>query len=396
VSGGGSNSLTSSGLLSAVSTALANLDDTDATAGPDNITLNTTDGFGNVATTKTIAVTVQPPAGQTFTLIKGAETVNGGSGNNTIIAATNTLFAGDQINAGVGGTNVLNLTGGGIFNLTLPTTLTNIQVVNAQEGQAASGTVAATNQSITLRSGLNLTVNVTAATINPLNPKVPTITINGANDSSVINLASGNDIVTLGSANETVHGGTGNDQFQVTAATIGATINGGSGNSTLDVLGGGTNVTMGANVTNISEVVLASAPSGMSFIANGISGLTVDDLGTAADTVTAGGLNQTLTGGAGKETFVGFGGGSTTFLDTATALNGDTIANFFAGNSQIDHTNVSFASLQTPTFVGGKLTVTDGTHTAVMNLTGTAPSGTFVTHQDSGTGTLISYQHNVA
>ena len=243
-----------------------------------------------------------------------------------------------------------------------------------------------------MRSGLNVTVDVTAATVNPSNPKLPTITIIGANDASVINLASGNDVVTLGSANETVNGGTGNDQIQVTAATIGATINGGTGSSTLDVLGGGTNVTIGANVTNISEVVLASAPSAMSFIANGISGLTVDDLNAGTDTVTAGGLNQMLTGGAGKETFVGFSGGSTTFKDTTAAINGDTIANFFVSNSRIDITDMNFATLHTPTFLGGKLDVTDGTHTAIITLAGIAPGGVFVTHQDSGIGTLISYQ----
>jgi Ca2+-binding RTX toxin-like protein len=142
--------------------------------------------------------------------------------------------------------------------LSVPATLTNVQVVNAQEGQAANGSIVATNQSITLRAGLNGTVNVSAATVNASNPKVPTITVNGANDSSVINLASGNDIVTLGSANETVNGGTGNDQFQVTAATIGATINGGTGSSTLNVLGGGANVSTGSNITNISAVMLAT------------------------------------------------------------------------------------------------------------------------------------------
>jgi hypothetical protein len=329
-------------------------------------------------------------------LTKGVDTSNGGPGGDNISVSTNTLSAGDQIDGG-GGTNSLTLVGGGIFNLSLPTALTNFQVVNAQEGQAANGTIAATNQSITLRPGLNVTVNVAAATLNSSNPKTSTITINGANDASVINLGSGNDIVTVGGINETVNGGTGNNQIQVTAATIGAKINGGTGNSSLIVLGGGTNVAMGTNVTNISTVLLASAPGTMTFIANGISGLTVNDMNKgAANTVTAGGLNQTLTGGAGAETFVGFSGGSTTFKNTAGAMNGDTIANFFAANSQIDLTDLNFLSLQEPVFTGGKLQVTDGTHTALMSLTGTAPAGTFVAHQDSGIGTLISYQQAIA
>jgi hypothetical protein len=392
VNGGGSTSLTISGQLAAVTTALSNLDDTDATTPSDSIVLNATDSFGNVAVQKTIAVTVQPPTGQTYTLTKGVDTVNGNAGANTVNATTNTLSAGDQINAGSGGSNALDLIGAGIFNLSLPTTLTGIQVVNAQEGQGGYGAIAGTNQSITLRSGLNVTVDVTAATINGSNPKAPTITINGANDSSVIDLASGNDVVTLGSASETVNGGSGNDQIQVTAATIGATINGGTGSSTLYVLGGGSNITMGSSITHIANVVLGGSPGAMSFIANSISGLTVNDENTGADTVTAGGASQTLTGGNGADTFVGLSSGSTTFEDATAAMNGDTITNFFAANSKIDLTDMNFASLQTPTFSAGKLTVTDGSHTAVLTLTGSAPGGTFVTHQDSGIGTLISYQ----
>jgi hypothetical protein len=375
-------------VLADVNATLATLSDTDGTAGADTIAVNASDSFGHAAAEQSIAVTVA--GGQTFTLTRGADTVAGGSGNDTIDAATNTLSAGDQIDGG-GGTNTLNLEGAGLFNLGAPTTLTNVQVVDAQEGQAAYNTIAATNQSITLRSGLNVTVDVSAATINPSNPKPATITILGANDASVINLASGNDLVVVGGPSETVHGGSGNDQIEVTAATIGATIDGGTGQSTLDVLGGGA-VTMGKTVTNISDVVLAQSTSAMSFIANATDGLAIDDSNRTADSVTAGGANQTLTGGTGNVTFVAFSGGDTTIKDTAAALNGDTIANFYVTGTEIDLTDVSFANLRTPSFAGGALTVSDGTHTATMNLTGSPPAGTFVTLQDSGTGTLVRYQ----
>ena len=53
---------------------------------------------------------------------------------------TATLTAGDNINGGTA-TNTLPLQGGGTFNLAVPTTLTNIDVVTAQEG---SGTTAQT------------------------------------------------------------------------------------------------------------------------------------------------------------------------------------------------------------------------------------------------------------
>src|SRR4029077_16335138 len=57
VSGSGTTSLTIAGTLSQVTADLGTLSDTDSTAGPDTITLNATDSFGNKASQQTIAVT---------------------------------------------------------------------------------------------------------------------------------------------------------------------------------------------------------------------------------------------------------------------------------------------------------------------------------------------------
>ena len=58
---------------------------------------------------------------------------------------------------------------------------------------------------------------------------------------------------------------------------------------------------------------------------------------------TAGAINQTLTGGAGADTLIGFSGGFDTFKDTAANLNGDTIQNFVASDT-IDLTNLAYAT----------------------------------------------------
>ena len=371
---------------------------TDNITPSDAITLNAKDSFGNTAATATIVVTVQAPAGQTFILTKGVDVVQGGPGNNTIVAGSGTLSTGDLINGGTGGTNTLELTGAGTFNLQAPTTLTNVQVITAQEGQAAysvgSTTYAAQNQIVDLRSGLNATVDVSPAVLNPGNPKPATITIVGAQNSDVINLASGNDVVVVGSAAETVHGGTGNDTIEVTSSTIGASINGGSGQSTLEVTGGGSSV-MGNNVVDISTILLESAAGNLNFIANATSGLVVDDLSSGADTVRAGGANQTLEGGAGQDTFVGYAGGSTTFENLASAMNGATISNFAAPNDVLFLTNVNSATV-TQNFVengsntAGTLTVTDGAHSASMTLDGLFSASNFHTAAD-GAGTAITY-----
>jgi Ca2+-binding RTX toxin-like protein len=123
--------------------------------------------------------------------------------------------------------------------------------------------------------------------------------------------------------------------------------------------------------------------------------LVVNDASKGADTVTAGGLNQTLTGGAGKDTFVGFSGGSTTFADLAAAINGDVINNFRAPGDTIDFTDVSFASLsfnfaENSGGTAGVMTVSDGTHTAAVTLGGSFSPGSF--HQTAlGSGTIITY-----
>ena len=169
----------------------------------------------------------------------------------TVIATAASLLADDSITGGTG-TGVINpleLSGGGAFNLAALTKLTNVQIIDAQEGEAA------TAQTVTLRAGLNATVNVAADTSGDTSPS---ITIVGANDTDMINLGTGNDTVTLGNG-ETVNGGSGTDVYNVTKTTIAnTTIKGGSGTNTLVVNGGGT-ATMGANITGINAVQLATA-----------------------------------------------------------------------------------------------------------------------------------------
>jgi hypothetical protein len=225
-------------------------------------------------------VTTNPlTAPETYTLTKTPVVLEGGAGNDTFVATNGALVAADRIDGG-GGTNTLELSGAGTFNLAAPAVLADIQIVTATE--AAVGA----HQTVTLRAGLNLTVDVAAAAANP---KTAGIVIIGAANSDVINLAGGVDSVTLGGSGETVHGGGGADQFFVDAATIGATIGGGTGTSTLDVTGGGT-LAMGADITRIAAVVLDGPAKGTiqpayNFRANGLAGLAITGSG-GADRIT--------------------------------------------------------------------------------------------------------------
>ncbi len=376
VTGSGTNSLTITGSLATVNSDLATLTDTDATTPSDTITLNAVDSFGVAAAPQSIAVTVTP--GQTFTLTTAKDTVSGGASNNTVIAKTATLTTGDSINGGTA-TNTLALQGGGTFNLAAPTTLTNVAVITAQEG---AGTTA---QTVTLRAGLNATVNVASDTVDAS----PTITIIGAANSDVINLGSGNDTVTLG-AGETVNSGGGNNTFKVASSSLGnVTINGGTnGKNTLSVTGGGTGV-MGAGITGISTVQLAAATT---FTANATAGLTI--VGSAgADSIIAGGANQVLTGGAGANMLTGSIAGGDIFRDTAADLNGDTIANFIAGDI-IDFTDLASATISKVTISGTStvLTLTSGTTSSKVTLSGLF-EGNFAVAADTtgGGGTDLTF-----
>jgi hypothetical protein len=346
----------------------------------------------------------------TYSLTTGADTI-AGVGPDLIVAQTGQLSAGDIINAGTG-INVLNLVGGGTFDMRAPATLTGISIVDAQEG------IGALAQTLYLDAGFAGTVNAASGTAGS------SIVVYGNLDSATINLGSGNDTVYVGSSNESVYGGGGNDLFYVNSGDIGATINGGTGNNTLEVAGG-TSYQMTSNVSNISSVFInelssqsttftantianlaitggagndtiilgaasqsvstgtgntvieaTAAQAGAAIVNNGNATLDITTGGTASlnagdefltvslssatnltlspmsfitaigssgnDTITALAAQQTLTGGAGVDTLIGYAGFGDTFQDTISGLNGDTIQ-YFGGNDLIDITNLARA-----------------------------------------------------
>ena len=220
----------------------------------------------------------------------------------------------------------------------------------------------------------------------------------GAANSDVINLGAGNDVVTVGGPNETVNLGSGNDTINVNAATIGATIGNGTGHNTLDVTGGGA-MAMGADITDIAEALLSPASTAYHFTANAISGLTISDSSTAtADVLIAGGAHQTLTGGgSGKVEFVGAAAGHDTFKNIAALFNGDTVSRFGNNGDVIDVTDISSIGLKPLSYIqttatSGKLSVSDGVHTAAITLLGQYLANGFHQVSDGGVGTAITYQ----
>jgi hypothetical protein len=386
VSGAGTKSLTLTGLLAQVNADLATLTDTEATGTLDTLTLNATDGLGNQAAAATVSI---QPAGQTFILTAAPTTITGTVGNDTIISTNATLNSRDHIDGGGGSGNLLMLSGGGSFDLGAPAQLVGIQLVAAAEGQApSSGGGVGGVQTIYLRDGLDLTVNVASGTQAVGNTNVETISIYGSSANNVINLGTGNDIVVLGGVGETVNGGGGSALVQAAANLAGALVNGGTGKTTLEITSGGSAVLNAAS--NHLTVQLDAAThltlSNMAFItAAGSAG---------ADTITAMASGQTSTGGAGADTLIGFSGFGDTFVDTSSGLNGDTIQ-MFGGNDVIDLTDLNFAGTlplaYTGTATAGTLTASDGSHKASIKFVGNYTVANFQLASDSHQGSVISF-----
>jgi hypothetical protein len=153
---------------------------------------------------------------------------------------------------------------------------------------------------------------------------------------------------------------------------------------------------MGASVTDFAFVSLAPGTTGYTFTANGISGLTVNDLSTKASTITAGGPGQILMGGAaGLETMVGFGSGVTTYKNTGAKMNGDTIRNF-ATTDHIDFSDIAFGAGTTVAFTPasstqGTLSISvNGVQKAQVTLFGQLMAANFNAQDDGFGGTIVS------
>jgi autotransporter passenger strand-loop-strand repeat protein len=354
-----------------------------ATAGvfTETITLTPTDSnadFSETLSPETITVTgTVVSSGSIYTLTAAPTTITGTTGNDTIIAGSNTLNSHDVIN-GAGGVNTLSLIGGGYFDLGAPSTLANIQDVTAQE--SAAGTT------VYMRNALDVTLTVAAGGSG-------SILIYGATDTDVYNLGAGSDTVVLGAATEAVNAGGGTALVQGTAAFAHALINGGTvgspGTTTLELTTGGT-ATLNSGDTNLIVKLDAATNLGLGTA----SFITAEGAAKGGDTLTAGAANQTLESLGGKDTLVGFTGFGDTFLGTAAGFTGDIIKNF-GGSDGIDFSDLLFATLKPLAYAGnttaGKLTVTDGTHSGSVTLDGSYTTASFTPISDGHGGTLIQF-----
>jgi hypothetical protein len=335
----------------------------------ETVTLNATganaSGYKGALAPETLTITgTILAAKQSFTLTTGKDTVAAANNDDTVTAAANTLTSTDTIDGGAG-VNTLTLAGGGGFDLRAPTKLTNIQILNAREGQFTPNAATNHQQTVYLRDGLDLTVNV-APDVNP-NPGLlvfDSIIIHGAANNDVMNLGSGIDTVYLGSAGESVIGGSGVGSVISTAAFAGALIQGGAHGVSLEITDGGP-----ASLNAADANLTVQLDKATTLTVHGGHGVTIGGDATVKNTVL----------------------GSTAALDQLS------IQNFATGNETLDLTDLGFGAGVTVGFAansggtGGVLNLGDGVHSAAVTLFGQFVAADFHAASDGAGGTMISY-----
>ena len=276
-----------------------------------------------------------------------SETVFGGSGTDTYTVNAQTIGA--AIHAGPG-ISLLDVTGGG----------------NVTMGSSLSGSFA----SVTL---LGNATNFIA---------------NGQHGLEIVAAGSG-DIVTVGDASQTVQAqGGAAVHVLATAAEAGVAISNVGTGSVLEITTGGT-------------ATLSSADTGLTVKLDKGSTLMLGTMGfvtaigsKGADTITANGANQTLTGGLGADVLIGNSGGHDLFSDTIKGLNADSIVNFGSVGDVIDITNLGTLSHATFTSSGGSLTtahLTGSGGSLTFKIDGSFTSSGFSVTSDGHGGEMITY-----
>ncbi len=315
----------------------------------DSYDITTVDG--NVGSGQTLTVDASAlSAGQSLVLNASAETdgfyhVTGGAGDDSLTIGSPTVLASSHYDGGAG-TDTLALNGdySGGFSLSMVSNIENLTV-------AAGHSYSLTENDGNLAAGQTLTVDATALA----SPNFISFDASAETDGSVIfKGGAGDDIVSFGGptlfANDVANGGAGNDTVYLSG----------------DYSGGFT--ITGAMIKSIETIHLADTADYTLTTANSAvaSGATLAIDGSAlSDTVlnfdgsaetngafkiTGGGSGDTLTGGAGNDTFgldqggndtANGGGGDDTFNMGSAFTAGDTIDGGTGSNTiEFNQTNV--------------------------------------------------------
>ena len=399
----------------------------------------------DVATVATVNAAATPAAAPVaavaaLVLTANADTIVGGTGDDTINAAQGTLSTGDTINGGEG-TDTLNLTATGTVTAQTLASMSSVEVINITASPnpmslALTGVVGITEiNNLSSANGATVTVSGVGAPVHSTLTGVQAATTIGyttavtaataLTDAATLTLAG----VSAGSA----YTATGIDQLTINSATsanvlttLGAssaatvtitgdqalTIGGTTGGTALtqvnaaDFTGATISLTTGSGTSAATDIVgvTVNAPTAAATVSTITTGSNVDTiiLGAGNATVTAGGGSDIITSNVGTNTIVGGTGNDAITLSTGTdtvryaedgAANADNITGFATGSviavnlgtaataTAVAAADADFAVVQTgatsPTLPGVGGTGATTTHTfSAASTTATATVGT--------------------
>lgn len=262
------------------------------------VTVNVTDDTAATVVMRDNAVINAGGGADTINLTSnGAQTINGGGGDDLITALGN-LTNNVRINGGAGA-NRLSVSQAGLADAAF-TNVSNVQTLVLQ-------TTGAVGSSVTLDTNA---FNAGITTVNGSQNLTPLATGASTNDTIAVQAGALNTTRTL-----TIDGG------EITANNDTDTVNvAGAGNVVL-------------NVTNVETVNGSALTGALTATATGAQAVLLNG-GTGADSLTGGTGNDTLVGGDGRDTLIG-GSGDDSYAMTVTQFNTDldTITEVAAGGT---------------------------------------------------------------
>ena len=370
MTGSGSVSLTIAGTLTQVNAALATLQDTDATTPTDTITLNATDGFGNTAAQKTIAVTVNArpafsaPASAVIgvnkqtTISSISLTENGNTtGETAVVTVSDThglLTVGNASGVTLGGNDSDSLTISGAF-ASVQSALSTLLDTDATAGSDT------------------ITLNATDGFGNTANTDTVGVTVNGLPviaAPSTLDLGVGKaGSITGVSLSET--GTTTNETFMVTLTDMHGVLSASNAGGA-SVSNAGTTLTIGGSLTQVNAA---------------LDTLSDTDGTTSPDTITLNALDSFGNSAAAKSIAVAVANGPVLAAPTAATVGVNR-------SSPISGVSVSETGATTSETFTVTLTDTNGLLTATAS--GAAVLGGNDTHGLSVSGDLTDVNNTLA
>src|SRR4029077_15653072 len=361
VSGSGTTSLTIAGTLSQVTADLGTLSDTDSTAGPDTITLNATDSFGNKASQQTIAVTasvtpvITVPGVQTLgitqlTAISGISVAETGATAGETFTVTVSDTNGHLTATASGGGDTV--TGAGTTSLTIAGTLSQ---VNTDLGTLKDTDSTAGADTITVNASDSFGNVATAKTIAVTANGAPVITVPGA---QTVSVGAATAIAGVGVSES---GNTSGETFTVTLSDtnghLSATGTGVSGSGTTSLTIAGTLSQVTADLGTLSDTDSTAGPDTITLNAT-------DSFGNKAS-------QQTIAVTASVTPVITVPGAQTLGITQLTAISGISVAETGATAGETFTVTVSDTNGHlTATASGGGDTVT-GAGTTSLTIAGT-------------------------